>query len=120
MPLNYASIGKTVSPSTFVCPSCRFRNALSSFKSHKKTQSHFLTRRRLVQYRHAATVSSVTAVGLRGEQPLPFQQLHDSLISLKNEAAVYVNSSQLQLALVGLESKNPITRVAGTRPSTGI
>lgn len=114
--LKSPSIGKAHTPSTFLCPSCRFRTAIHLWHGQIKPRSGFQTRRYPPQRRNASTVAPATAITAHRELPSQFRQLRDSLSSLKNEAAVYVNSSQLQLALRGLESENPVTRVAGKTP----
>jgi hypothetical protein len=47
---------------------------------------------------------------------IAFKDLYDALQKLKNDAAVYTNLSRLQLALRGLEGRNAVVRVAGTKP----
>ncbi|MCJ1264789.1 hypothetical protein MMC22_004664 [Lobaria immixta] len=110
--LKSPSIGKAHASSTFLCPSCRFRNAIHSLHSHIKSRSGFHARRHPPQRRHASTTAPVTAINAHRELPSPFRELRDSLSSLQNKAAVYVNSSQTQLALRGLESANAVTRMA--------
>ncbi|KAL9130261.1 MAG: hypothetical protein Q9217_001511 [Psora testacea] len=39
-------------------------------------------------------------------------QLYEALAALEHEAGIYTNISQLRLALRGLESENPVTRIA--------
>ena len=68
--------------------------------------------------RAASTIPSVTAVNVQRELPAAFKELHASLKSLEQDAALYVNSSQLHLALRGLESEDAITRVAGGKSMT--
>lgn len=115
--LKSPSIGKAHTPSTtFLCPSCRFRNAIYSLRSQIKSRSGFQARRHPPQRRHTSAVAQVTAINAHRELPPPFRELRDSLSSLQTEAAVYVNSSQLQLALRGLESENAVTRVASKTP----
>lgn len=111
--LKSPSIGKAHASSTFLCPSCRFRNAIHSLHSHIKSRSGFHARRHPPQRRHASTTAPVTAINAHRELSSPFRELRDSLSSLQNKAAVYVNSSQTQLALRGLESANAVTRMAG-------
>lgn len=97
----------------FVCHSCRHRKASSTFNGLAKSQLHRLSRRNSTYHRRASTVASVTAINAQRDIPPAFQKLHASLSVLEHEAAVYVNLSQLKLALRGLESENAVTRVAG-------
>ena len=108
--LKSPSLGKAYAPSTFLCPSCLSRNAFYLLPSQIKSRSGFQARRHPSQRRQTSTVAPITA---HRELPPPFRELRDSLSSLQTDAAVYVNASQLQLALRGLESANAVTRVAG-------
>ena len=63
--------------------------------------------------RRASTTPSVTAVNAKRAIPEQFQALYASLKALERDAGVFVNSSQLQLALRGVESEDAVTRVAG-------
>lgn len=97
----------------FICPVCRHRKALS-IKAHTlRVRQSSVRPRELSKPRTASTTASVTAVNAKREIPPAFQDLHTSLKALESEAGVYVNISQLQLALRGLESENPVTRIAG-------
>ncbi|KAL9025083.1 MAG: hypothetical protein Q9196_006034 [Gyalolechia fulgens] len=93
----------------YICPSCRARHAFNRIPTPRKS--------RLQPYpttsRAASTVTSVTAVNAKKDVPPAFRALHDALSRLQQEAAVYTNLSQLQLALRGLESENGVTRIAG-------
>jgi len=55
---------------------------------------------------------STTAVN--GSRPIPdrYQPLHAALSEVKVKASAHVNLSRLQLALQGLESEQPVTRIA--------
>jgi hypothetical protein len=99
--------------SPFVCPSCRFREAYSTKASPSRTRVFSKPRVQNVNLRSASTTASVTAVNAKREIPLAFRRLHASLKALETDAGVYVNTSQLQLALRGTESEDAITRVAG-------
>ena len=121
MPPKLPLTGKAVSslslPSqTFVCASCRYSrncalfNGPSKLRSQGKRKAHEGT---ILQTRAASTTASVTAVNVRRDIPPRFLKLHESLKALETEAAVYINSSQLSLALRGLESENAVTRIAG-------
>ena len=96
----------------FICASCRHRQAFSNSYGSAKTQV-FQSRRRQHVGRKASTIASVTAVNAQRNIPPTFQALHESLSALEDEAAVYINLSQLKLVLRGLESENAVTRVAG-------
>ena len=99
--------------STFICPVCRYRKALS-IKAHTWNVRQSPVRpRELSKPRTASTTASVTAVNAKKEIPSAFQGLHASLKALETEAGVYVNTSQVQLALRGVESESPVTRIAG-------
>ena len=65
------------------------------------------------KHRNASTIVSVTAVNAKREVAPAFQILHAALKQLEKDAALFVNTSQLQLALRGLEGENAVTRVAG-------
>ena len=121
MPPKLPLISKAVSspslPSrSFVCASCRYSrnralcNGPSRLRSQGKRKAHEGTS---LLIRAASTTASVTAVNVRRNIPPRFLKLHESLKALETEAAVYINSSQLRLALRGLESENAVTRIAG-------
>ena len=65
--------------------------------------------------RRASQIASVTSVNAPIPIPVERKELYDALKALEDSAAVYVNLSQLQLALRGLESGDSVTRVAGSR-----
>lgn len=67
---------------------------------------------RFNQLRTATTFASGTAINAPSTVPPAFQQLHQALEKLKRTAPNYVNFSRLQLAIRGLESATPVTRVA--------
>lgn len=56
----------------------------------------------------------VNVVNAKQKIPPPFELLYKELSTLQLEASLYVNPSQLQLALRALESENAVTRIAGT------
>ena len=122
MPLKLPLSGTTVSslpiPSRpFICPSCRYKQArlISNGRGNRNRKACGTAR----QSRTASTTASVTAVNVKRNIPPRFLELHESLKALETEAAVHVNSSQLSLALRGLESENAITRIAGEFCSDG-
>ena len=103
----------TLTRSSFVCPVCSHRRAFS-VKAHTLRGYQFPTcRPQLSKTRTASTTASVTAVNAKREVPPAFQELYTSLKALETKAGVYVNTSQLHLALRGIESENPVTRIAG-------
>ena len=120
MPPKLPLIGKAVSSLSlssrrFVCSSCRYKQAraLSNGPATPNIQRNCKARETTLHTRTASTTASVTAVNVRPDIPPQFRDLHDSLKTLETEAAVYVNLSQLRLALRGLESENAVTRIAG-------
>lgn len=128
MPSRLPLIGKTLSSQSsasrpFVCPSCRFKQAraLSDGSARSKPHGNRKALWNTLRTRTASTTASVTAVNARREIPTRFQKVHESLKALETEAPVYINLSQLRLALRGLESENAVTRIAGkTCPNDGI
>ena len=106
-----------LSPSSrlYVCSSCRYKQAraISNGSALLGTRAHRKARGTTLQFRTASTIAPVTAVNVRRDIPLRFRILHESLKALESDAAVYINSSQLRLALRGLESENAVTRIAG-------
>lgn len=129
MPPKLPLIGKTVSSlflplssQRFVCSLCRHKQARAlpngpAIGATSKIQSNCKARRTTLQTRTASTTASVTAVNVRRDIPPYFRNLHESIKALETEAAVYVNLSQLRLALRGLESENAVTRIAGNSHS---
>ncbi|KIW18700.1 hypothetical protein PV08_02989 [Exophiala spinifera] len=91
--------------SLFFCPSCTiwrtarplrcgFRRALSTTR------------------RNSAIPTSHTAVNATKSVPARYKPLHEALGEVWKKASAQVNLSRLQLALQGLESETPATRVA--------
>lgn len=117
------SIAKALSTSPFICLSCRYQTVVSLFKSGSKYESKFESAftvcRRSLQQTHTPIPAPVTVVNAKQDIIPPFELLYKELSALQLEAAVYVNPSQLQLALRALESENAVTRIAGrTAPQT--
>ena len=103
----------TLTRPRFICPVLCHRRALS-VKAHTLRVHQISARRpQLSKPRTESTTASVTAVNAKREIPPAFQELYASLKALETEAGVYVNTSQLHLALRGVESENPVTRIAG-------
>lgn len=84
-----------------ICRGCEIRTSLRIIRHLRKPSV----------FRHASTVS-VTAVNAERDVPRAFKELHQALDRLKKDALSYVNISKLQLALRGLESTSPVTRIA--------
>lgn len=63
-----------------------------------------------------STTASISVVNARQEVPPAFQPLYEALNAVERDAAVYVNLSQLKLAVRGLETENAVTRIAGKAP----
>ena len=91
----------------FVCPTCHFR-ALSSIPQRPRPKCQpqpWRTRR-------ASTIAPVSIVDAVKDIPPAAKELHESLTILEKDASIYTSLSQLQLALRGLESETPVTRIA--------
>lgn len=102
IPIDTASVAASHLP--FICNACRRRASLTPF---------FRSRLTRLRPRYASTTTSITAVNTKREILPAFQALHASLKKLESDAGIYINTSQLQLALRGLEGRNAVTRVAG-------
>lgn len=86
----------------FLCPSCstlRFNPVSDAPRKRRRIE------------RYASTASSTA---INGRQPIPPQNeaLHEALTQVKNKASAHLNLSRLQLAIQGLESQRPTTRIA--------
>ena len=66
--------------------------------------------------RPASTISSATAINASKPIPAQYRELHERLILLGSKAETYINVSQLQLVLRGLESDDAIIRIASKFP----
>ncbi|KAL1628506.1 3',5'-cyclic-nucleotide phosphodiesterase (PDEase) (3':5'-CNP) [Neofusicoccum ribis] len=100
-------------PGLFFCPSCSLWRLDSRPPTHAATRPlhaprFFSAARR----RHAATLASRTAINAPLDVPPRLKELYQALDALKSDAASYVNLSRLQLALRGLETEDPVVRVA--------
>jgi hypothetical protein len=82
--------------------SCAKRQAKSSGKPSNTSHSR----------RYASTLTSSTAIN--GSKPIParYRSLYAALTDVRKTASAQLNLSRLQLALQGLESESPPTRVA--------
>lgn len=103
-PFNNGLRLKTLLP--YVCHRCRIRTALLNIQSRKLPVALQLARRN-------STTASTTAINGNRGLPETLQNLHSSLSALQKDAALYINWSQLLLALRSVESKNAVIRVAG-------
>ena len=65
-----------------------------------------------VTKRCITTTPAITAINAQRDIPEPNKPLHAALARLEQDAGLFVDISQLRLALKGLESKDAITRVA--------
>lgn len=97
----------------FFCPSCslwRLADAPTTAAPRPLHAPRFFSATRR---RNASTLASRTAINAPLDVPPRLKELHQALDALKSDAASYVNLSRLQLALRGLESEDPVVRVAG-------
>ena len=76
-----------------------------------RLSSYPATRSRLLQKRNATTLVSSTAVHATKTIPPKYQELHEALNNVKKKASAHVNLGRLQLAIQGLETEDPVTRV---------
>ena len=96
----------------FVCPTCHFR-ALSLIPPRPRPE-WAITQPQPSGSKRASTVAPVSIVDAVKQIPPVAKELHESLTILEKDASIYTSLSQLQLALRGLESETPITRIAST------
>lgn len=101
-----------------MCSNCRYKLSLLTDHGRSRAQAHSKKYGWQIQLRAASTIPSVTAVNAKREIPTAFQELHASLKALEQHAGVYVDTSQLKLALRGIESEDALTRVAGEIPQS--
>lgn len=111
LPLTNKLLSTAATP--FICPSCRHKKSISTYNGIDGSYNARKSRGFQPQRRSASTTPSVTAVNVKREIPSTYQELYGALKTLESDAGVYVNTSQLQLALRGLEAENAITRIAG-------
>ncbi|EXJ93655.1 hypothetical protein A1O1_02047 [Capronia coronata CBS 617.96] len=91
--------------SLFYCPSC------TTWRTTKRLSST-LRRAMPSNHRDASTLSSNTAVNATRNVPPRYQALYEALAEVRKKASAQVNLSRLQLAIQGLESETPTTRIA--------
>ena len=90
----------------FYCPAC---------STWRKSRPTTITTSRRVNWsrrRQQSTLVSSTAVNATKKIPPKYKELHDALQALQKKAPAHINQSRLQLALSGLESERPVTRIA--------
>lgn len=98
----------------YICSSCIQKRAIWTAIHQTKAPREFHFRSRPTpQKRHASSITPVTAVNVTKAIPENNRQLYEELTVLQKEAANFVNLSQLKLILRGLESDDPVIRVAG-------
>ena len=90
----------------------------------------YLLRRRVTTMAHAqlgpsswkrrasSMIAPVTSVNARKSVPKTLQELHGRLRDLEKKAGSFVDLSLLKLAARGLESENPVVRIAGMSLTT--
>ena len=93
----------------FVCSSCLPRRS----GADSLLQCRLASSRSHPSKRGFSQIAPVTAVNAQKSIPTQYQELYGAIKGLEEAAPVYVNLSQLQLALRGLESTESIVRVAG-------
>lgn len=97
----------------FYCPSCaRWRRTLSTATTGRST-----SRREHPSDSHhrrpASSLATSSAINVSGTVPARFRELYEALDRVRETAAEQVSLSRLQLAQRGLESEEPVIRVAG-------
>lgn len=121
MPPNLrSSIPKTLSRpldsgGVFYCPSCAtWRRTLSTRRNgHRRTTSISRADKRTGLNDQRQYLSTSSAVAAGKSVPPRFRELYAALNRVGDLATEGVNLSRLQLALRGLESEEPLVRVAG-------
>ncbi|MCJ1247978.1 hypothetical protein MMC30_005193 [Trapelia coarctata] len=104
----------------FICPSCRHNRPASTVAAAATTTttrastqwSNYSPKHLKPLRRRVASITPVTAVNVPRTIPAANLRLYEELTALEKKAATFVHLSQLQLALRGLESEDPIIRVA--------
>lgn len=96
---------ESLTDTLFFCPSC------TTWRTSRPVQA---TIRSLTtsKRRYASTLTSHTAVNATKNIPARYKALYEALGDVKKKTSAQVNLSRLQLALQGLESEVPTTRVA--------
>ena len=93
------------------------RNLSNTSSRNTILWKHNRRQRPLPLNRLTSTIAPVTAVNASKDIPPLRKPLYDGLVALESKAGTFVNLSQLQLALKGLESRDAVIRVSGKVPS---
>ncbi|OAL33103.1 hypothetical protein AYO20_07585 [Fonsecaea nubica] len=98
----------------FFCPSCTTWRTTrpSRWTAPSASAGSRNSRRRLASTSTTTTLVSTTAVNATKPVPARYKPLYESLLNVRKKASAQINLSRLQLALQGLESETPVTRVA--------
>ncbi|KIW92454.1 uncharacterized protein Z519_06301 [Cladophialophora bantiana CBS 173.52] len=98
----------------FFCPSCTTWRRTKPLRSTAPSSSSSGSRDSSRRYAStsAPTLTSTTAINAQKIVPPQYKPLYNSLLNVQRKASAQVNLSRLQLALQGLESETPVTRVA--------
>lgn len=94
----------------FFCPGCSTWRTNSRLTLSTSGRGSQLTRNK----RYNSTLVSSTAVNAQKKVSARYRELYEALQNVQKKAPAHINLSRLQLALSGLESEKPVTRVAGT------
>jgi hypothetical protein len=107
-PVAVRSLNPVDFQSLFFCPSCTvWRKTRPSLRTATRLRPRQITRRD-----HYSTATSTTAINGRREIPSEFKPLYDALVDVERTASAQINLSRLKLALQGLETETPTTRIA--------
>jgi hypothetical protein len=88
----------------YVCPSCSIRRVVVPTSRLKTARP---------DARRASTLASATAVNATATIAPRLKELYTALNDVKSKAGGHVSLGRLQLAIWGLESREPAVRVAG-------
>ena len=109
----------TALQNSYTCPSCHFYALYPSQWASKAAtrpikRPLYASKPSLLRLsrRNASALSPVTAVNAKKNIPRNVEKLYQRLGALEHDAGLYVNVSQLRLALRGLESRDAVTRIA--------
>ncbi|EXJ60646.1 hypothetical protein A1O7_04799 [Cladophialophora yegresii CBS 114405] len=108
IPLSARNFDAFLGDSFFFCPSCTTWRTSKPLRIRRAANTSTNTGTR----RSASNLTSSTAVNARKPIPPRYKPLYDALVDVQKRASAQVNLSRLQLALQGLESDTPVTRVA--------
>ena len=99
-------------PARFTCKTCLAKHLTSNVSPRRRLPSSSLPSLSRGS-RSASQVASATTIDAKKQIPIEFKELYDLLKALGELGSAFVNASQLQLALRGLESTGSVIRVAG-------